>query len=297
MADRFICVVRPQFALEELNILKMLPKRRIIAIFLQYDTEKYPDSVTHFKTYMLEQLPRDCFTLLLVNNKDEGSGSKWLDENTIYLQGDNSDWEFSGWQKGVSFAKDKDIRYDVALLANDSFEVNGPAFIRNHSLGWLILKSYYLSAVIGFVETRWKKAELRGRSLRIWLRTDCFLIPKRVIDTLETVVSVDEDSIADYLPDTFPAADNIFVETAPINAVFRKKIVEWITEQWHSKFEINESTWTFFRAKTKAILNEALLYARIRESGCPVIPYDVPSFLFRKLGGAYRKVVQVISHR
>lgn len=270
---------------------------KIIAVFLQYDTEKYPAAFENFKMYLKRQLPKERFVLILVDNKHEGDEIRWLDDNTVYMQGDNTDWEFSGWQKGIAFARENRLQYDVALLANDSFQVNGTPFITNHNIEWSVLKSYYLSAVIGFVETRWQKARIKDKVVRIWLRTDCFFVPKRVVDALGTLVSVDQASLDEYLPKTFSAGDIVFMPTAPLNLIFKDRIIEWVTVEWHSKFGIRESTWALFRGKTKAILNEALLYTRIRDLGYPVIPYDVPGFLFRKLGGIYKKMVPVISHR
>lgn len=65
----------------------------------------------------------------------------------------------------------------------------------------------------------------------------------------------------------------LFKEKAPLNRNFRLHLVEWLTERWHSRFEINSQTWVFFKNKVAAILNEALLSARFREAGFDISPF------------------------
>ena len=266
----------------------------LVVIFLQYDRQKYPDSFEHFRSYM-RGIDPSRVSYILVNNNDEGVGTRKLDANTTYLQGDNSDWEFSGWQRGVEFLRQNHIKHDVALLLNDSFEVNGPGYLSNHNIDWLVLKTHIFKCVFGLLATRWTKAQIQDKPLRKWLGTDCFFVPGILLDKLGTLVSVDQASIAEYLPETFPGTDEVFLRTAPINAAYRESIVKWLTQEWHSKFVLDQSTWSFFLAKVKAILNEALLYVRIRELGYLVLPYDIPLFISAKIRGLVRKFRESLS--
>lgn len=65
----------------------------------------------------------------------------------------------------------------------------------------------------------------------------------------------------------------LYQENAPINTTYQRWIVEWLTERWHSRFEINQSTWNHFKTKAAAIFNEALLTAKFRELGYPPETY------------------------
>ncbi len=59
----------------------------------------------------------------------------------------------------------------------------------------------------------------------------------------------------------------LYQENAPINKTYRRWIVEWLTEKWHSRFEINQNTWELFKTKAAAIFNESLLTAKFKELG------------------------------
>ncbi len=59
----------------------------------------------------------------------------------------------------------------------------------------------------------------------------------------------------------------LYQPDAPINNAYQRWIVEWLTEKWHSRFEINQATWELFTTKATAIFNEALLTAKFRALG------------------------------
>ena len=61
----------------------------------------------------------------------------------------------------------------------------------------------------------------------------------------------------------------LYQKNAPINKIYQRWIVEWLTEKWHSRFEINQNTWELFKTKATAIFNESLLTAKFRELGYP----------------------------
>ena len=65
----------------------------------------------------------------------------------------------------------------------------------------------------------------------------------------------------------------LFLPDAPINKTYQRGVVEWLTERWHSRFEINHDTWGLFKTKTAAIFNEALLTAKFKELGYPPESY------------------------
>lgn len=65
----------------------------------------------------------------------------------------------------------------------------------------------------------------------------------------------------------------LYQENAPINRTYQRGIVEWLTEKWHSRFEINHDTWELFKTKSTAIFNESLLTAKLRELGYPPETY------------------------
>lgn len=261
----------------------------LAVIYVEYNPEKYIGSFERLRTY-LAGLKKKRVVYVVVNNRDEGDGSKAVDERTYYVQGDNVEREFSGWQKGLVFLRKQNIPYDVILFVNEAFEAVIPSFLGSHNVRWIILKAHILRSAIGFIDTAWERIRIVGKSTRVWINTNCFFIPRSLSDKLGTLVSVDSCNIDKYLPEEFPGTGDIFREDAPLNADYKERIVKWLTVRWHSKLVLDQRNWPMFREKAKAIFNEALLSIRIRELGYPILPYSVPAFLFLKTRGIYRKI-------
>jgi hypothetical protein len=67
--------------------------------------------------------------------------------------------------------------------------------------------------------------------------------------------------------------ESFFRQDAPVGTSYRQMVIQWLTEEWHSKHEIDESNWLTYRKKVKAMLNESLLTARIKEKKFKVESY------------------------
>ncbi len=262
---------------------------RLAVVYVQYNTQKYPDSLRKLRSYLSKARGLKP-VYVVVDNRDEGDGWHVGDDNSFYLQGNNRDREFSGWQLGIDFLHERNIKCDVILFVNEAFESIRPSYLEKRSVKWLTLKSMFLHAVIGYVDTVWEKGRINGRVSRIWVNTNCFFMPAALTYRLGDLVSIDSDAIANYLPEKFPGYESVFVDDAPIDRVYRRRIIRWLTEEWHSRFELTDATWPLFRAKAIAILNEALLSIRIRDLGAPILPDSVPFFFLRKARGLIRKL-------
>jgi len=271
----------------------LFPKLKMVVIYVEYDLEKYPSSFEHLKSY-LSKVGGERIRYIRVNNKDTGTGSRNLGDNTIYLQGSNVDREFSGWQRGIEFVRSSNVKFDVVLFVNEAFEATGASYLKNSNINWMILKSHVLGAVIGFIDTRWEKIRLNNRGVRIWINTNCFFVPHSLLTKMSTIITVDNSCMSKYLPEQFPSDGELFELTAPINNAYKNHMVEWITEEWHNKIDLNDRTWPIFRSKVKAMLNEASLSIRIRELGYIILPYSIPMFVYRKIRGAFRKAKKAV---
>lgn len=270
----------------------MFFKPRLAVIYVEYNPEKYAGVFETLKGY-LRKVDRRRITYVVVNNKDEGSASKVLDDGTFYIQGDNLEREFSGWQRGIEFLRDRKIPFDVVLFANEALEVIQPSYLPTVNVSWLVLKTHLLKAAFGAIDTLWEKTAIQGKSTRIWINTNCFFLPSSLLKKLESIVSVNSRTIDIYVPETFPRNGGIFTEGSPLNSVYKDHLISWFTKEWHGKLALDEKNWPVFRAKTKAILNEALLSIRIRECGHLILPYSLPSFMSLKTRGLFRRLKKI----
>src|ERR1022692_3531464 len=60
-------------------------------------------------------------TIVYIDNSVPSQVLEQLGENEFVLGGDNTYLEFSGWQKGLEFVRERGLTGDVCLFANDTF--------------------------------------------------------------------------------------------------------------------------------------------------------------------------------
>ncbi len=97
------------------------------------------------------------------------------------------------------------------------------------------------------------------------------------------MVSVREHDLDAFLAAAYPGPGAVFRPDAPLNQAYRDYVVEWLTRRWHSHFELGPATWGHFRAKVRAILNEAMLSIRLRQLGVRYVPASIPGTVWGKL--------------
>jgi len=246
-------------------------KLSLIVIFVEYDRHECGGSDKVFKTLQgyLAKLHSCRITYLRVNNKNE---QKRLNKNgNIYTVGGNNTYrEFSGWQQGIDATNFMNQSFDLALLVNDMFLKPGESFLRDYADISLLRRSLNENKIIGRIDSVGQHYTAYGYDVSKWVCTNCLLAPMPAITKLQDMVSVKENLI-DFLPETFPGPQEnpilFFENNAPLNDTYRAWLVEWLTERWHSKFQINAGTWDLFRTKVRNILNESLLTARFAEIG------------------------------
>ena len=103
------------------------------------------------------------------------------------------------------------------------------------------------------------------------------------------------DSYHDRMGITISTDSGFFHNTAPISKEYQHLLIEWLTVQWHSKINIEEN-WDLFRVKVRAILNEALLTARMKKQGVRVMNYNLKRQLEYNLKNWLIKVVGACKH-
>ncbi len=251
------------------NIIKK--KLSMAVVFVEYDRSKYGGSDNVFYTLQkyLANIQGCRLTYLRVNNKQERWELK-KDGNIYTIGGNNTYREFSGWQKGVEIIQGMNNHFDLILFVNDMLLKPGESFLKDYADISLLKKSLNENNIIGRIDSTGQHYTAYGYDVSQWVCTNCFLAPMAAVQRLKNMVSV-KDTLADFLPDAYPGSQVIptsfFKENAPINETYKAWLIEWLTERWHSKFQIEEKTWNLFRIKVRNILNESLLTARFAEIG------------------------------
>jgi len=237
----------------------------ILVLFVQYDTAKYPQAYERLEAY-LAALPAIRWVVFRIDNARPFNCLESTGKDRYSLGGDNADWEFSGWRLGLEQAERAAPEYDGVLFVNDSFEVSEPSLL--DGLSSFRLKLFMLlNMPLGNVDYLLKDETVLNIKIRKWIRTNCFILSGKTVKKLGNMVSVNE-----ALLDTFIDKDyngEYFKKNAEISQGLQRRIVAWLSREWHSRFII-ENDWELFRNKTRAMLNEWLLGSRLYEIS-PVI--------------------------
>lgn len=233
---------------------------QLVTLFVRYDQEKYPNSYHYLKKYL--QFITIPNKVIIIDNKIETPYFETLGDGTTVINGDNTLWEFSAWQRGVEYLKENNVKYDAILFVNDSFLAPGHnqnVEIMNDGSAIECVKDN--SMMGGLCACYMQNSELNGYKFDDFIRSNVFILPKKAIEGLKTIYSVDVEFINRCISEkpTFP----YFKNNAPVCDKVKKAIVEVLTKHWHSKFKL-EDNWELFRMKTLALFNEYLLTQRVR---------------------------------
>jgi hypothetical protein len=256
---------------------------RIYINFLVHGSEQLESGLSHIETILDKMFPGVPRTWLVVDNSVNQSMVQQINPDRWLISGDNSLWEFSGWDHGYKFIRDQFclVTGDVIIYANDTFHR------RAYSLGGIshldefnadILRGHDLTQeVIGYLDDFPRSVTLIDIKYDSWLRSNIFMIPADIAERLYPLV--------------FPLSpDEIFSgnmqkfwgETSKISENWKAYISSWLFGtknpaypeyrlHWHKVQQVNSDNWEFFKIKARCILSEHYLTARLHDWGVPII--------------------------
>jgi hypothetical protein len=188
------------------------------------------------------------------------------------IAGDNHDSEFSGWDRGLAFARQSGLEYDVVHLCTSTFRSlysEYTAFVDERVLQLIAA----VPSCVGHIDAYNEPVELFGRPSQHWIRTSYFFLSRQVAEALSSFVSVKE-------PERLfcDSPNDVFKEDAPLSKNYREMLLSWLSGRdlgqgriWHSAFPDLRQHLPEVRRKIVAILNEHLLAIRLREAGLPLL--------------------------
>lgn len=236
----------------------MVSRLKVAIVYLQYDSNKYADSIP----YVFGNLNKinSEKTYIIVDNKNCKKNTE-IFENVHILGGDNTNWEFSGWQKGLNYVK-KNINCDVVLFLNDSLRSYWRPLLEEKELDSMMLFCLNKNSLCGKIDSVNKSSNLSflGYNTNSWICSNAFFGGVDVFNK----INVDNTALFDI--DKIVINIEKFLDCPDLSLALREHIYSWLSRSWHSKFNPKENV-ELFKNKTKAILNEKLLTAKAKEKG------------------------------
>jgi hypothetical protein len=260
----------------------------LAVILAQYDRSTYEDALPRLMG-VVDKLRPVSSSVVVVDNREEGGWAHQVSRRLHHIGGDNRAWEFSAFDRGVDWIATQGFEPEVYAFVTDAFLRYGDEYldlVDVNVIDWCV----QLGACIGWVDSFMESCTVLGLQNDSWLRTSFVFLPKSAVGRVSPLaVPLDDAEI-------FGAtSQEPFQPEAPISNNLRGLILEWLTanqgsdlrgdDVWHSRFELNDETYDFFKDKARALLREQLLSARIRNARIAAYDYRLVR-KFVELGGA-----------
>lgn len=241
--------------------------KNLAVVHVQYDHSKYPDSFP----YIVGQLNKlSCEKKYFIIDNKRIKKKHEIFDNVHMLPGDNSNWEFSGWQKGLDYIR-KNIDCDLILFTNDSLNSHyNHRMLESKRLEYFFEDVFLNKRFCGKLdkqtsgESRLKSMSFMGYNVDSWICSNCFAAPKCILKNF------DIDYSHTYNVEEICKSLECFMNHPLLNKNLKDHVYNWLSYHWHNKFDI-ESNLKLFKHKTKSILNEKLLTAKIREKEITIL--------------------------
>lgn len=254
---------------------------RILTLFARNGTDKYQGEDLKVISHLEEKIgsvDRD-FTII-----DTALPHVFVDrraDGVTILGSSNEHWEFGAWRRGLEFHQAELFKYDYIHFTTSAL-YNG--YVDFHDfLSSEVLDLYKGRAVaLGHIEVYNDPVAFRSVRFQAWLRSSYIFVPTSEVVMLADPVTVES---GEGIFSGNPAAP--FLLNGDVNSRYAHYLNSWLTGegtgqgvQWHSRFDLDESSLPFFEAKAKAILNEMAISNRLKAQGCSLVDM---TWLHRKM--------------
>jgi hypothetical protein len=260
----------------------------VTAVYVQYDVDRYPESCARL-IRTLDRLDAEC-DYVIVDNRRSGSWSHLVSKRLVHVGGDNSAWEFSAFDRGLEYVRERGSHPEVVVLATDALLAYGDAYldlVDNETVAWTRGRA----AGVGWIDSFMQACEILGHRYDSWLRTSLVFLPwTQAVSLGRLAIELDERRFFSGDP------EHPFLPDAPLSGNLQELLLQWLTTGpgaggndgggWHSRFVLDAGCLGYFQDKVQAILREHLLGARLRELGVPAFDLRAVRELSRRRLGS-----------
>ena len=249
-----------------------MSRLKIATIFLRYGVDKYATALENLNSILPNIMGEVEHETLVVDNAIRDDDEIPPDSILKIIAGDNSSWEFSGWDRGIEHLGNEIWNYDYINLVSSAFAELYNDYLKRFNVSHL-LELAGKPVALGHIDCYNAPVCFGYHRFQHWMRSSFILIAPSELKALGSLVSVE-------------GGDGIFSEDhnqpflcdSPVSANYQEYIISWLTgsgtgqgTEWHSKFELQQENFKYFQQKSKAIFNEQLFSVRLRALGCKLI--------------------------
>jgi hypothetical protein len=224
---------------------------------------------------------------VVVDNKIQ-DGDAYCAPFGICIPGDNTCFEFSGWQKGLDFIRGmhSPSPSDICVLLNDTvhrrnYATGGNRFfddfvIRNESSSWP------LRWAAGYLDDFPAPTTVNGLEFSTWIRSNFVVFNWACLDLITPLVfpRTENDLFVDNVSEGF------WRDGAPLSENWKAYISSWMFGaedprfpeyrlKWIRAQKLSEDNRDDFRKKAICILSEHYLTARLQKNGVEIFDFNI----------------------
>lgn len=242
---------------------------RVLVLFIRYGAEKYPDALADLDRIYQCHAPDLDRTTIVIDNALPLGVSRSVGKDTVLIGGDNTWWEFSGWQCAIDLFNKEIGEHDAIHFVTSAFRTHYTDYLERFSTR-MIECAASRPIVAGHIDYYPYPIRFGTYVSRHWFRSSFWLVNPTELRRLRNLVTVDSREGLFSPQDDWP-----FVKGGPLSRGYQELIVDWLTSHqgtgqdtvWHSRFDLTAETRDLFQDKSIAILNEHLLSIRLRAQG------------------------------
>lgn len=246
---------------------------KLVTLFVRYGDRDYYGAFKRLSD-LYNHLGISNYDALIIDTALPKTVQVKIGNNISLIGGDNTRREFSGWNSALEKLSENLEDYDVVNIVTSAFENDYNGFYSKIGKDYFSYAADRPELVLSHIDAYPDAVRLFGRSFQTW-GCSKFLIcsPKRIrrLDSFVASFSVDDFFAS--------SAESPFKIDAPLSNNYKGHLKSWLTGdglphgQWHSVFELSETSLEKFQAKAMSIIDEHTLSIRLRETGSKLVDY------------------------
>lgn len=245
---------------------------KIWCLYLVFGEKHIETGLYELKKLINKLFHNENYKIIIINNAENDRKIVDIDFNTVLIEGDNSNREFSGWDRGFKYLSEiaKPSLNDAIIIANDTFH-------RNYGNDYLklfrkksIKKTIEKKGFAGYYDAYPEKITIFGLELQWWLRSSIIIGSYQAFQRiLPLSLPFSSEEIFSNDPQVF------FKEGSNLSRQYKCYLKGWLIrdyegcklfkEAWHSQEPINEKNFGNMKDKARSILCEHYLSAKAQK--------------------------------